>query len=31
METIQGITVYNPGNSPAFFKFTLGKDKYFVP
>ena len=26
MDKTQAITVYNPGNSDAFFKFSLGKD-----
>ena len=27
----QAITISNPGNSDAFFKFSLGKQKNFVP
>ena len=31
MEKTEAITVYNPGNSNAMFKFSLGKERLFVP
>ena len=31
MGTVENIILTNPGNSEAKFKWSMGKEKYFVP
>jgi hypothetical protein len=31
MSMVENVVLTNPGNSEAKFRWTLGKDKYFVP